>query len=183
MTTTIHFHGIAPLFFRIFDWFLIVERLLLWYDRFYNCIGSIFSFGYTDAHRITYITMMKSYCCKEYIIGFRFSSNLIFLTIFRDDPDLTLKRNLSYDLIDNLSRRLYNGFEFTPLNEKGFWSIILRYRIHTSIRSEHGFTSENSLDHFIITKGICRQSFHRNLKNHPLALLKGEHWVFFLQNL
>jgi hypothetical protein len=93
-------------------------ELILRNNCFYNGIGSIFSFWYTESDGVTNTTFMKCYRCHENIVGLGFCIDLIFFSIFCNNPNLCFIRNLTDDLVLDFPVWLDNSFELTSLNEK-----------------------------------------------------------------
>ena len=111
----------------------MIKKLRLRDDAFYDSVGSIFSFRYTDTYGITDITLMECYRSKKDIIGFCICRDLVFFSVFSDDSDLTLVWDLTDDFIEDFSLRFYRGLELTSLYEKRFRCIVLWYWIDISI--------------------------------------------------
>ena len=60
---------------------------------------------------------MKCNGGEENIVRASISGNLIFFSIFRDNSDPTLKRDLTNDFVHDFSTWVYEGLELTSLNE------------------------------------------------------------------
>lgn len=147
----------------------MIKKLRLRDDTFYDGIGSILSLRYADADSLTDITFMECYRSKKDIVGFCICRDLIFLSIFSDDSDLTLVWDLTDDFIEDFSLRLYRSLELTSLYEKRLRRIVLWYWIYIPIGTKHSFPGKDAFDNFIISRSVRRKSIHIEICAHSIV--------------